>query len=227
MIRDILTFIDTHIRKASQRKFTRVYLKNLFGGEESRSGEGSSLAQTLEIRRQLPGVLMKLAARSLIDAPCGDFQWMKELQLPIEKYIGVDIVAGMIEENIRKYGNEQRSFIQLNIIRDTVPQADLILCRDCLVHLSFRYCMKVIDNFKRSGSKYLLTTTFVNRTKNDDLGRGFWRTLNLEIAPFHFPRPLEVLNEKCTEHGGAYSDKSLGLWVLEDIRPPVFSGSKT
>ena len=227
MIRDILTFIDTHIRKTYQRKFTRVYLKNLFGGEESLSGKGSGIVQTLEIRRQLPGVLMELAARSLIDAPCGDFQWMKELQLPIEKYIGVDIVAGMIEENIRKYGNRKRSFIKMNIITEKIPEGDVVLCRDCLVHLSFRDCMKVIDNFKRSGSKYLLTTTFVNRTKNDDLGKGFWRTLNLEIMPFHFPKPLKLLNEKCTEHGGAYSDKNLGLWVLEDIHPLVFSGSKT
>ena len=87
--------------------------------------------------------------------------------------------------------------------------------------------MKVIDNFMKSGSKYLLTTTFVNRTRNDDLGKGFWRTLNLEIAPFQFPMPIKILNEKCTEYGGAYSDKSLGLWVLKDIHNPVFSGSKT
>jgi hypothetical protein len=226
MIRDIRTFIDSRIRKVSQRKFKKVYLKNLFGGKESLSGEGSSLFQTVEIRRRLPGVLVELAVRTLLDAPCGDFNWLKELQLPIEKYIGVDIVPGLIEENLRKYSNTQRSFVQLDIIRDMVPQADLILCRDCLVHLSFRHCMKVIDNFKRSGSKYLLTTTFVNRTKNDDLDRGFWRTLNLEKAPFHFPKPIEILNEKCTEYAGTYADKSLGLWILEDIHPPFFIGGK-
>ncbi len=50
-----------------------------------------------------------------------------------------------------------------------------------------------------------------------DIGKGLWRTLNLEIHPFHFPKPITVINEHCTEGNGEYSDKSLELWLLEDI----------
>ena len=75
----------------------------------------------------------------------------------------------------------------------------------------------MIKNFKRSGTKYLLITTFVNRLSNNDLGKGFWRTINIERPPFNFPNPIKIIDEKCTELNGEYSDKSLGLFLLKDI----------
>jgi hypothetical protein len=44
-----------------------------------------------------------------------------------------------------------------------------------------------------------------------------WRPLNLQAAPFHFPDPLALIDEKCTEDDGVYADKQLGLWSLSDI----------
>ena len=91
--------------------------------------------------------------------------------------------------------------------------------RDCLVHLTFADALKIIANFKRSGAKYLLTTTFVERKKNNDLVGvdNFWRALNMRLPPFNFPQPLLLVNEGCTEEAGQYPDKSLGLWLLDDI----------
>lgn len=50
-----------------------------------------------------------------------------------------------------------------------------------------------------------------------DIGKGLWRMLNLEIHPFHFPKTVTAINENFTEVNGEYSDKSLELWLLEDI----------
>ncbi len=200
-----------------RHKFSRIYRNNLFLGTESRSGEGSGLSQTFTIRKEIPKLIIDLNVRSLIDAPCGDFLWMQEIDLPVEKYIGIDIVQEIIKDNQQKYGNGQRSFQNLNIIEDELPTADMILCRDCLVHLSYSHCKKIITNFRVSGSKYLLTTTFIKRPNNVNLGKGFWRPLNLEKTPFNFPKPILIINENCTEDNGKYSDKSLGLWMLKDI----------
>jgi hypothetical protein len=63
----------------------------------------------------------------------------------------------------------------------------------------------------------LLTTTFTSQRPNRDTSRGEWRTLNLELPPFNFPKPLRVINEKCSEAGGAYWDKGLALWRLSDL----------
>lgn len=199
-------------------KFSAIYFNNTFGGNKSRSGAGSDLVQTATIRIELPKLIKNLNIKSFIDAPCGDWFWMKEAALEIEKYIGIDIVENLITNNNQKFGSPSQKFLCLNIVEDELPTADLIFCRDCLVHLTYDDIYKVIANFKRSQSRYLLTTTFIDRNKNVDLiGKDIWRTLNLQLAPFNFPPPLLLINENCTEVGGRYADKCLGLWRLDDI----------
>jgi hypothetical protein len=39
----------------------------------------------------------------LLDIPCGDFNWMKLLNLGVD-YIGADIVGELIAENRRRFG---------------------------------------------------------------------------------------------------------------------------
>jgi hypothetical protein len=89
------------------------------------------------------------------------------------------------------------------------------MCRDCLVHFSFKDINAALINLKRSGSKYLLTTTFPRVLINQYITTGAWRPVNLEKAPFFFPKPLMIINE--SYHKGKYSSKSLGLWRMEDI----------
>ncbi len=42
--------------------------------------------------------------------------------------------------------------------------------------------------------------------------------LNFAFAPFHFPEPLLLIDEEYTANDNAYSDKSLGLWQIEEIK---------
>lgn len=200
-----------------KNKFTDVYVNNTFGGSHSRSGEGSDLIQTAEIRRRIPELLKQLGAETMIDAPCGDLFWIGQTALPVRSYLGLDIVSEMVRINQERYGNGQRSFAVANLVSADLPKADVILCRDCLVHLSYKDAQKILRNFKRSGSTYLLTTTFTDRCGNNDLGSTFWRPLNLELAPFNFPKPLEAIRENCTEVEGQFSDKTLGLWRFSDL----------
>jgi hypothetical protein len=97
------------------------------------------------------------------------------------------------------------------------PAADLLLCRDCLVHLSFADIDKALRNIRRSSLAYLLTTTFPAESVNADIVTGDWRPLNLQAAPFNLPTPVELINEGCTEGDGAFADKSLGLWRIRDL----------
>lgn len=202
-----------------KQKFSEIYDKNIFGGRVSRSGEGSDLVQTAVIRSELPKLIRKLGVKTFLDAPCGDWCWMRRTELGVEHYIGIDIVETLIEKNQREFGSASTSFQCMNLAEGELPQVDLVFSRDCLVHLSFEDALKIIANFKKSGSKYLLTTTFVNRDRNNDLvGKdSFWRPLNMQLPPFNFPQPMLLINEGCTEGGGQYRDKCLGLWRLQDI----------
>lgn len=200
-----------------KQKFSAVYDENLFKGRLSRSGEGSDLVQTEIIRNELPKLIKEFNIQSMLDAPCGDWYWMKETKLNVPQYIGVDIVERLINKNQQEFASEQVSFQCLNLVSDKLPKVDLIFSRDCLVHLSYQDAINMLRNFKLSGAKYLLTTTFTDRKQNEDLGSGFWRTLNLQLAPFGFPAPLKLINEQCTEGDNQFTDKCLGLWRLEDL----------
>jgi len=197
--------------------FTEVYVKGLWGTDESRSGNGSKREQTKTIRRQLPILCRGLRVRKLLDAPCGDFYWMNEAGLDLDEYIGVDIVKELIENNRRRYEKPGRKFIVLDITEDAIPKMDLILCRDCLVHFSFKDISSALENIKTSGSMYLLTTTFIGRSKNEDISTGDWQPLNLQRPPFNFPEPRLLINEHCTIGEGIYDDKRLGLWKISEI----------
>jgi SAM-dependent methyltransferase len=202
--------------KSRKKKFIDIYRKNGFGGRESISGPGSSFEQTMAVRRELPLLLKDLDIRSLLDAPCGDFHWMQQLIAEIENYIGLDIVPHIVTLNQTHHGNYRRKFMVADITKDPLPAVDLILCRDCLIHLSFKDIQRVLNNFCRSRSRYLLTTTFVRMMHNRDIVTGRVRYINLQKEPFNFPEPLRIINEECTEQNGECSDKSLGLWKIDE-----------
>lgn len=198
-------------------KFSTIYEQNLFRGKESISGPGSDLIQTAVLREQLPLLLSKHGIKSMIDAPCGDFYWMQHVDLKGIQYTGADIVQELVDKDNAAFANDARRFIVCDIVNGDLPKADVIFCRDCLVHLDNENAIRAIRNFKRSGSTYLLTTTFPSRTVNPDLGKIIWRPLNFRLAPFLFPEPVDTILENCTEDGGKYSDKSVCLWRLSDL----------
>jgi len=197
--------------------FTRIYEKNLFKGGESRSGKGSSLDQTTIVRRELPALLERHGVESFLDAPCGDCHWITELDWTRIRYTGADVVGALIEKNRVRLTGRPMTFVVADLCKDELPRADVIFCRDCWVHLDYAQIRACLENFRRSGATYLLTTTFTGRTSNRDLRTAIWRPLNLQAAPFNFPTPLEVLVEGCTEEGGQYADKALGLWMIADL----------
>jgi FkbM family methyltransferase len=194
-----------------------VFSWSFFGNTnwESYSGPGSSLDSTVAVRAELPTLIRGLGTKTFLDIPCGDLNWMKEVELGVEKYIGADVIRKLIEINNQRFGNETRTFLALDITKDELPEVDLVFCRDCLVHFSYEDILRAIASIKKSNSKYLLTTTFTNREDNQDIVTGYWRPLNLQRAPFYFPDPLRIINENYTGADGLYTDKSLGLWRVK------------
>ncbi len=208
---------DEGVSLSIQETFKQIYQTNLWKGNDSVSGNGSDLTQTGEIAGLLPPLIKELKIKTILDLPCGDFNWLSRVDLGVEEYSGGDIVAEIIENNRQSYGDETHRFLNLDITRDDLPGVDLIFCRDCFVHLSYKDIKKAFSNIKRSGSKYILMTTFTDFSPNHDIVSGDWRPLNLEIIPFNLPTPVRVINEKCSEGSGAFADKSLGLWTVEDF----------
>lgn len=197
--------------------FTPFYTQNLWGDDESVSGPGSSLKSTAKLRRELPKLLQAIGARTLLDAPCGDFNWMKETQLGVEHYIGIDVVPDLVARNRKLYGNDQTQFLLRDLTCDKLPRADVILCRDCLIHFSYRDFAAAIKNFKRSGSTYLLTNSYPRWLCNSDISTGDFRPINVREPPFDFPPPLKHIQEKFQSEEVLFFGKILGVWKLSDL----------
>ncbi len=203
---------------STEQVFTEIYRSKHWKSTDNVSGPGSELKQTETLIRELNVLFKNLNIGSVLDLPCGNFHWMQKVNLSKIKYIGGDIVEDLIISNKKKYQeSENLKFIVLNLITDPLPQCDIIIVRDCLVHFSNKDITDAILNIKSSGSKYLLTTTFTNHRMNGDILTGDWRPLNLQSKPFKFSAPSLVINENCTECNGEYKDKSMALWEISKL----------
>ena len=177
------------------------------------SGPGSDLDATKAISAALPRLVEDLALCRILDIPCGDFLWMRHVDTGGATYIGADIIEELVLSHQQLYTTDNRTFMVLDLVADDLPRADLIMCRDCLVHFSYRLIRKALRNIRRSDATYLLTTTFPEHA-NSDIVTGNWRPLNLCLPPFDFPPPLRLVSEA---HPPPYGDKSLGLWRTSDL----------
>ena len=191
-VRRRMRYADMQGVEGAEDRFTWIYESKLWRGSESRSGAGSSLEATRTIRERLPRLIERHGVEHLLDAPCGDFHWMQEVvrELPELRYTGGDIVERLIGENRRRFGSERVRFARLDITRDALPAADLMLVRDCLFHLSYADVSRFLANLARSEIALLLTTTNViagQDIENLDIESGDFRPIDIFAEPFGFP----------------------------------------
>ena len=217
----LLTMTHVHAHTDPEAIFTYIYQTNGFHADSTASGPGSTLEQTEVLRTQLRSLCVKYTITSIMDAPCGDFHWMQKLTMNGISYIGLDIVKDLILKNQQQYATSSVQFYDRNVITDPLPKVDLIICRDLFIHLPNAAIKETIRNFKRSKSKYLLTSSFARTNGvNKDIKMGGLRLINLLLPPFNLPRPLDVIHEHSTEDSpffGVLNDKYMVLWALEDI----------
>ena len=202
-------------RESRSNVFHYIYATNKWGCDESRSGKGSDMAQTSELRDHLPNALEHLEVESILDLPCGDMHWMQTLDLSGYRYIGADIVPDLIEHNRNNHPNLR--FDVLDICADKLPKVDLMLSRDLFVHLSFHDIGLALANVRNSQIAYLACTTFPGITSNQDKLTGNHRQLNMSIAPMEFGEPLIALADGTRHDESGVPEKFLGIWRVANL----------
>src|SRR6266849_3970672 len=95
----------------SEDLFTKIHRSNDWGDAESRSGPGSTVFRTRLLRPRLAELFSRLEVRSLLDLPCGDFNWMRLMELASVDYIGGDVVPALIDQNVSRYARPGRRFV--------------------------------------------------------------------------------------------------------------------
>ncbi len=200
--------------KGRESLFTDYYRINNWGNPESGSGYGSTITYTEPLRKSLPELFDKIRVQKVLDAPCGDMNWFKHLlESTSIEYIGADIVRSLIDEHKKNFSEDSTLFLHLDVTKDFLPNADIWLCRDCLIHFSNKDIKKALTQFLNSSIPYLLTTSYTESTDNFNIQTGEHRYLNLELPPFNFPKPDLYLDDWVE----GYEVKKLGLWRKETI----------
>ena len=157
----------------------------------------------------------------MLDIPCGDMAWMSRFlktRNDIE-YTGMDIVPDLIDHHKNSFRHPSWNFEARDIVKNPIKNRyDLIFCRTLLQHLYNSDAMKILDNFSKSGSRYLLVTTWSRNPENQELDIGDWnpgrmRRLNLEIPPVSLPPPRCLLRDGPPDAIEGW-DHFLGLWKL-------------
>jgi hypothetical protein len=166
------------------------------------------LEATQTIRSRLPRILDEIHAGTLLDIGCGDFTWMKDVRLN-QAYIGADIVDRVIAEN-QRFATERRRFCRLDAIHEPLPEADAVLCRETLFHLSLIDGKRLLANLFSKPRKWLFCMTDTITAFNSDIHTGDFRPLNLRRAPFRFPAPDRIIEDSAVNSG-----RWMGMW---DVR---------
>ncbi len=187
--------------------FRTVYQRKLWFSDESNSGLGSTVAFTSTFRAALESFLAEVGARSLVDLPCGDFNWMRLVQFPVGMaYLGIDLLPELIETNRSMHRRPGVDFATGDVLAE-VPRGDVVLCRDLLIHFPNAAVEQALANIRASGSRYLLATTFPRVKRNWDTRFPDSRRHNLAL---HLGEPGALL----PDFGAGITDKFVGVWSL-------------
>ena len=199
-------------------------------GRAPRSGPGSTLGATERLRAALPAVFEHYDVHTFLDAPCGDWTWMQEVDLSqLSSYHGADISSSVVESVAEKHSPDKVSFSVLDITSDPLPDADMMMCRECIFHLKHAYKRLFFQNFVKSRIPYLLLT-MDHVKENIDLNKnGGFQRFNPMGEPFNFPPPLNYVHESSDreefdihEPGLRRQHRSMAVWsrkMIETVLP--------
>jgi SAM-dependent methyltransferase len=174
----------------TEEEFSRIISQNIWGSPETPCGPGSTVEACQPILKVLPLWLAKYGVKSIVDLGCGDWNWMRYLNLVGIQYDGFDVVGTLIDGN-RKYETSTARFHHADILKVEIPAVDLVICKDVLGHLPNDLVLEVLAKIKRSARLLAATTSVVwPSSKRIGMSVGAFAPIDLEGEPFSMGIPV-------------------------------------
>lgn len=193
------------------------------------SGEGSSIHFATKTICMLSGGTLRtmLGVTLFVDVPCGDQQWAPTLRAlnPWLKYIGLDVMPGLVQWNREQYGDARTEFFLADMGVDKDLFASLrrrsklwdvnsdvvaIHSRHVLQHLDYDSIFHYFDEVRASGARWFIGTNNGPFQRNPTaMQRAGYSQLNFYLPPFNFPQALFKWHE-----GGTLE---MEVWRISDI----------
>jgi len=171
-----------------------------------------------------PGKLLllfkKYNIKSVFDSGCKDLHWVRHFDFVENniKYIGGEISQFMVDIAKNLFPNYE--IIQHNATIDPLPDVDLLLSNDVMIHLNNQDKFKFLKNFANSNIDYLLMSDSGQLEKNidnfykEDLQEYPFSHVNWYLPPWNFPTAIDYINDF---HG----DQRLKLWNRQQVKQVV------
>ena len=116
------------------KEFGKIYERNAWGYG---SGVGSLPLNNIQYMELVRTFIARNRLGSVVDFGCGDWQFSRFINWSGVRYIGVDVVEAVIEQNRALLTGPRIEFHTFETVAQ-VPEADLLLCKDVFQHLSNR-----------------------------------------------------------------------------------------
>lgn len=163
--------------------FTEVYANNCW---DVGSGPGSYASVTRDYRHFLETFMIQNSIEKIVDLGCGDWQFSKLIDWENKKYLGLDCVRPLVDQNALKYGSDHINFEYCDFSQvDSLPDGDLVIVKDVLQHWRFA---EIADFLPKLEKYQFVIITNCRTEENHDLhATGYFRPLNLKKSPFFLP----------------------------------------
>ena len=118
------------------------------------------------------------------------------------KYLQICRDDETVIKNRLLFNNDvNKIFLKLDILKEPLPNADIIFCLDVFDKLNNDQIWLVLENIRNSGAKYFAVNQYNGSSKkvNKDLKTSSNKYINLTMQPFNFPKsnflvPIENSN---------------------------------
>ena len=179
--------------------FDKIYEHSYWG---KGSGGGSSPEATEPYKIFLEDFIRHNKIQSIVDLGCGDWQFSKFLDFGDATYIGIDASKRVITDNQRLFSRPGVSFANLPKDCNKLPAAELLVCKDVLMHLSTKEVqdiLAILPNYKYAlitndvpcvsafGQIILWLRRPFSPVVNREIKTGDYRPLDPTQQPFNLP----------------------------------------
>jgi len=157
-----------------ESSFTEIYDKNKWGNG---SGTGSNMSRNnKKYIELLENIMDKYDIKTICDVGCGDWQFSQHVDFGNRKYLGVDCVKSVIDENLKNFEKKNINFQHKSIGDNYTPKGyDLVIIKDVIQHWTdediIKYFSKIIDDnkyvFSTNGFKFMRDPKKNNLKKRD------------------------------------------------------------
>lgn len=159
--------------------FSTIYEQNFWGDG---SGGGSNLDKSAIYLAYLQYLIDTYKPRTILDIGCGDWRFSQYINFGDAYYTGFDVVASVIDENKKRFSSDRVTFVACDATRVPLPQADLIVCKDVVQHLSDELAIALVNKCT-AADMFLLTNDYSPVNVRGELGGT--RALNPTAEPFN------------------------------------------